>query len=153
MVGIVVFMHVATVVAGRALGHDAAATAACVAVVGVFTASALDYARVIRALDGVSLGAQIRPLVPPLVACAPMMLVIYALQHVLGDHAALASLSGLSTFAARAKVFGPRLAIEVVLGAVAFVPSALLLAPSASRQLLRLVADAAGRGRPALEAA
>ena len=50
-------------------------------------------------------------------------------------------------FAERASVFGPRLAIEVVAGAVCFVPSALILAPTGSRQLLRMVRNALQRRR------
>jgi PST family polysaccharide transporter len=139
MVGIVVFMQLTTQAVAHLFGPDAAKLAACASVVGVFALSALGYMVAIERLDGVSLGAQVRPLIPPLIASLPMVLVVVLVQRALG-HVAWAG--ALSSFGARARVFGPRLALEVAAGAMAFVPSALALAPTASRQLLRLARDA-----------
>jgi lipopolysaccharide exporter len=145
MFGIVIFMHLFTALARRTLGTDAATHVACASVVAVFTASSFTYMLVIRKLDGVPLMKQILPLVPPTLACGPMMLAVYAVQKGLPHLALFAVDHPLDTFGERLRTFGPRLLIEMVVGAVAFVPSALLLAPTASRELLRMIGDARRR--------
>jgi hypothetical protein len=45
------------------------------------------------------------------------------------------------------RVFGPRVVVEMLVGALVFAPSALILAPQQSRDLLRLVRGAAQRRR------
>jgi PST family polysaccharide transporter len=147
MLGIVVFMHLTALIAVRVLGPDAAIAAACGSVVAVFAASAFGYLVLIRKLDGVPIVDQILPLLSPFLACAPMVLLVYALQRGLDHLAAFRVDPSVVGFAERARVFGPRLAIEVVAGALCFVPSALILAPTGARQLLHMIRDAAQRRR------
>jgi PST family polysaccharide transporter len=149
MFGIVIFMHLFTVVAKRTLGHDAAVLTACASVVAVFSLSSFSYLLVIRKLDGVPLHKQILPLIPPTLACLPMLLAVYGAQRGMDHLAFLATDQVLATFGERFRVFAPRLLVEVIVGAVAFVPSALLLAPTASRDLVRMVGDAWTRRRRA----
>ena len=147
MVGIVGVMHVTALVARRVLGPEAAVAAACASVVAVFAASAFGYLLIIRKVDDVSLVDQLVPLVSPLLACAPMVLLILLLQQRLGRIAIFDVDQPLLGFGARAAVHGPRLVLEIVAGALVFVPSALLLAPTASRQLLGMLRAAAQRRR------
>jgi PST family polysaccharide transporter len=149
MFGIVIFMHLAALGARHALGPEAAPAATCAAVVAVFALSAFGYLVIIRRVDGVSLVDQLVPLLSPIVASTPMMLVVYGVQRGLDRVAFLGAGHPLHTFGERARVFGPRLLVEIVAGAVCFVPSALLLAPSVSRELLRMVGEALRRRREA----
>jgi PST family polysaccharide transporter len=146
--GIVLVMHLFIVVARRVFGTEVAILAACTGVVSVFAASSFGYMVALRKLDGVSLADQIRPLLPPAVASVPMMLAVYGTGRALAYLAPLGDPEHpLTTFGRRAAAFGPRLALEVVVGAVAFVPSALLLAPGASRRLIKMVREAGQRRR------
>ena len=144
MIAVVTLLHLGTTLAQALLGPSVAVLAACAAVVLAFTLSAVTYLGVIRKLDRVSLFAQIRPLLPPTLAAIPMMLAVGLVSHRLAETAAFSDGVHLIGFTARARTFGPRLVIEVLVGAAVFVPSALLLAPRASRQLLDMV-----RGRVA----
>ncbi len=147
MIGIVVFMHLFTYVARRTLSHDDATLVACGSVVLVFSLSSFSYLLVIRKLDGVPLHRQILPLIPPTLACVPMVLAVYGAQRGMDHLALFGSGHELASFGQRVAAFGPRLLVEILVGAVAFVPSALLLAPTASRALLRLVGDGWTRRR------
>ena len=104
---------------------------ACAAVGVAFTLGSFGYFRVIRRIDGLSLRAQIVPLVPPVLACAPMVVAILALRRGLVALGGVPSAIGLLA--------------ELLIGALVFVPSALVLAPSASRDLLGLLRTALSR--------
>jgi lipopolysaccharide exporter len=147
LVGIVAFMHAVTFVTRLLLGPDAAVSAACAAVVLVFAASSLSYMVMIRRIDGVPLLDQIRPLLPPTLACAPMVLAVWAVQRGFDRMGIFTPLHPVRSFGERALTFGPRLLVEIVVGFLVFVPSALLLAPTASRSLLGMVGDALKRRR------
>jgi PST family polysaccharide transporter len=149
MVGIVVFMHLASVVVKAALGPEAALAAACAAVVGVFALSSFGYLVLIRQVDRVPLADQILPLLAPILACAPMVLLVHGVQRGLRQLPMFGADHAVATFAERARVFGPRLAVEVLVGAICFVPSALLLAPTVSRRLVRMVRETLEKRRRA----
>jgi lipopolysaccharide exporter len=105
--------------------------AACAAVGLAFTINSFGYFWVIRRVDGVSLRDQIGPLARPVLATAPMVLAVLGARH------AVARLGGAPAMVA--------LGVELCVGAAAFVPSALLLAPADARDLLGLVRKAMGR--------
>ena len=146
MVGIVVFMNLFVLV-GMHQGPGHAVRWACASVVAVFTMSALSYLVAIKKLDGVSLRAQILPLLPSLVAAAPMALAVVSARRLMTYFGLFALDHPRLTTADHAREFGPRLAVEILVGAVAFVPSALLLAPLASRELISLTKNALQRRR------
>lgn len=104
------------------------------ACVGVgFAYSLLSFAAVVvvRVVDKVPIGRFLGTLVPPLIACAPMAGGVLGVRWLLARQG-----------------FGPSLftlVVEVAVGALTFVPSALVLAPTASREMLRLVRAAMSR--------
>ena len=98
---------------------------ACAAVGVAFTLGSFSYFRVIRGIDGLSLREQILPLLPPVFACAPMVLAMLAARR------GIAALGGAPD--------AVNLAAELLVGALVFLPSALLLAPAASRDLIGLL--------------
>ncbi len=130
-VAVVLTMHLFASKAPRSIASGEAW--ACVAVGLVFGLNALAYMAVLRKTDGLSLRAQLAALGPPVLACAPMVLVVSGLEHLL----------------AGSMPAGARLLIEVTAGALAFVPSALILAPSTAREFLSLVGTALSRRRAA----
>ncbi len=104
---------------------------ACAAVGVAFTLGSFGYFWVIRRFDGLTLREQILPLVPPVLACAPMVLAILAVRR------GIVALGGAPSLVS--------LLAELLVGALIFLPSALLLAPSASRDLLGLLRTALSR--------
>ena len=104
---------------------------ACAAVGIAFTLGSFGYFWVIRRIDGLTLREQILPLFPPVLACVPMVLAILAARR------ALLVLGGVPGVVS--------LLIELFVGALIFIPSALVLAPSASRDLLGLLRAARSR--------
>ncbi len=147
MVGIVVFMH-AFVLMGRSVsGRPYAHLWACASVLVVFSLSAFSYMVYIRKLDGISLVNQILPLLPPILACVPMVLAIYGERHLMLRLGVFPTPLDTHSNLERLMVFGPRLVVEILVGAVAFVPSALVVAPSASREFIAVVRDALARRR------
>jgi len=98
---------------------------ACAAVGIAFALGSFGYFWIIRGTDGLPLRAQILPLLPPLLACAPMVLAVLAARR------GIAALGGAPATL--------DLAAELLVGALVFVPSALLLAPTASRDLIGLL--------------
>jgi PST family polysaccharide transporter len=103
---------------------------ACAAVGLVFALSSLSYMMVFRKTDGISLSTQLGELLPPVLACAPMVAAVVALHRALPlAHAWL------------------QLGVEVAAGGVVFVPSAFVIAPAASRELVGLLRAALARGR------
>jgi lipopolysaccharide exporter len=154
MVGIVVLMHLFTV-AAKAATHSEGThhprssipiLAACASVGFVFSLSALSYMLVIRKIDGVSLKAQILPLLPPTLACLPMVLAIWGVRQALFKFGIFVAADVVGS-AARVRMYAPRLLLEIVVGAVVYVPSALLIAPRASRDFLRMLRDGMRRRR------
>ena len=130
-VGVVVLMHLFARWAPGGLGP--AEHWACAAVGLVFGLNALAYLALLWKTDGIPLRAQLAALGPPVLACAPMVVVVSGLEHLL----------------AGASPAGARLVIEVAAGALTFVPSALVLAPAATRELLALLGHALSRRRAA----
>src|SRR6185312_7374149 len=102
---------------------------ACVAVGLAFGLNALGYMWIIRRTEQISLRAQIAAVGPPLLACAPMVAIVVALER---------TLSGAAPPAVR-------LVVEVTVGALTFLPSAWLLAPGAARELVGLLRTALRR--------
>jgi lipopolysaccharide exporter len=97
----------------------------CTAVGVVFIWRALANMWVLRASDGIPLRSFLRQLAPPLIACAPMILAVLGARWGLGY-------LGLKQQPALALVG------ETVVGALAYVASALVIAPATSHELLRL---------------
>jgi lipopolysaccharide exporter len=131
--GVVVLMHLCAVVAARTGGSGE--LWACAAVGVVFALDALGYMGVLARSAGVPLRAQLAELGPPVAACAPMVAAVVACERAL-DGAVLA---------AGAVPPGVRLVVEIALGALVFVPSALVLAPGTARELLTLLRRALAR--------
>ena len=142
MVGIVVIMHLFVVFGRRFTGGHHGVIWACASVVFVFNASALSYMWAIRRLDGISLRDQILPLVPPILATVPMVLAVYGMRHLMLVVGIFPTPPDTNTTLERIIVFGPRLLLEIVVGAVAVVPSAFVIAPRASREFIHTVKDA-----------
>jgi PST family polysaccharide transporter len=147
LVGIVVFMNLFILAGWHLQGKGHAVRWACASVVFVFMMSGLSYMAVIRRLDGVSLRDQILPILPPLVACVPMVLAVVGARRLVTrvglfalDHPTVGMLD-------RVRVFAPRLALEILVGTIVFVPSALLFARGSSRALIGVVRDALQRRR------
>jgi PST family polysaccharide transporter len=103
-----------------------------------FALNALGYMAIFKVTDGLPLRAQVAALAPPMVACVPMVVAV-----ALFERAFAASLPA-----------GVRLAAEIALGALTFVPSAWVLAPGTSREFLTLIGTAlrARRGGAAVVA-
>ncbi|MEO7328348.1 MAG: hypothetical protein ABI193_07205, partial [Minicystis sp.] len=86
-----------------------------------------------------------------LLACAPMAIVVHYIEvpvlHTVGTPVAqlFQRIPALSTIASTKVLAGTTMIVEVIVGALVFVISALLIAPGASRDLIRLVRDARQR--------
>lgn len=104
---------------------------ACAAVGLAFAVGSFGYFWVIRRIDGLTLREQILPLLPPVLACAPMVFAVIAARR------------GLIALGGASDAVG--LATELLAGALVFIPSALALAPAASRDLLALLRTALSR--------
>jgi PST family polysaccharide transporter len=147
MVGIVVFMSLFIKI-GMQKGPGHAVRWACASVVFVFSLSALSYMWSVRKLDGVRLRDQILPLVPPVIACLPMAAAVVGARRIITRFGLLIIGSPeIHGTVDQIRVFTPRLFVEILVGAVVFVPSALILAPRASRELIDLIRDAVRRRR------
>ncbi|MFT3765981.1 MAG: oligosaccharide flippase family protein [Minicystis sp.] len=110
---------------------------ACAAVGVVFGLNSLSYMLVFRKTDGLSLWAQLREVLPPVLACAPMVAAVLAVQGPLVS-------AGIGPVA--------RLCAAIAVGAAVFVPSAFVLAPSASREFVSLLGAALTKRRGGEEA-
>ncbi len=104
---------------------------ACAAVGIAFALGSFGYFWVIRRIDGLTLREQILPLLPPVLACAPMVLAVLAVRR------GLVALGGAPS--------GVGLGVELLVGALVFIPSAFALAPAASRDLITLLQTALPR--------
>jgi lipopolysaccharide exporter len=104
---------------------------ACAGVGVAFGAQSLAAMAVVAKKDGLRIGAFLTQCFPPFLACAPMVLAVFGVRH------GLASL-GID-------VRGVSLVAEMVAGALVYVVSALLIARSTSRELLRLIKNALRR--------
>jgi PST family polysaccharide transporter len=127
-VGVVLGMHVFASAAPRIFGSGTPPVgtgemAACAAVGIVFALNALGYMALLVRPLGLGLRAQLGEVMPPLVACVPMVVAVVAFE---------------SAFAASVPA-GARLGAEVVIGALVFIPSAFMLARSASLEMLALL--------------
>lgn len=112
--------------------ESAAPLWACAAVGIAFAMDSLAFMWVIRRVDAIPLRTQILPLLPPIVACVPMVLAVLGLRHLI-EGVAIAK--------------GLKLTLETLVGALVFVPSALVLAPSSSQDFIKLLKHALLRRR------
>lgn len=104
---------------------------ACATVGIVFTVRMIVWGYVLRSIEQISLREFLSPLLPPVVACLPMIALIYLLRSLVpvGGHAAsIALLIG-----------------EVVVGAVAYVGTAWLVARAQLREFVALLRHGLGR--------
>jgi PST family polysaccharide transporter len=106
---------------------------ACGAVGVAFGLSALSYLYAICKVDGTPLSSLVLPLLPPVLACVPMALAVFEFQRVIVQ---------LLMFRHPAVLAG-----EIVVGVVVFIPSAFLIAPGATRELIALLRSARARRR------
>ncbi len=98
---------------------------ACVAVGVAFGANAVANVWVVAQMECVPMASFLVPLVRPVIACAPMVGAVIGARHLIAIAAPLPR--------------GVGLAIETLVGAIVFVPSALLLAPDVARDLLSVL--------------
>jgi lipopolysaccharide exporter len=105
---------------------------ACAAVGIAFAMDSIAYMWVIKGVDGIPLREQILPLLPPIVACLPMALSVIGVRHLI-EGVALPN--------------GVKLAIETLVGAIVFIPSAFVFAPASARDLIKLLKHALLRRR------
>ncbi|WP_437897972.1 oligosaccharide flippase family protein [Sorangium sp. So ce124] len=128
------WLKVAAIVGGIALlGTIGGVLWACAGVGVAFGVHALASLWVVKRADGVPYMRLLRPLVRPLLACLPMVAAVLAVRY------GMESLHGLPR--------GCRLGAEVVVGGLAFVASALVIARQASRDFLQLAREAVRRRR------
>ena len=114
--GVVILMYVFTSYVPKVAPWRGPEAWACVAVGVVFALNSFSYMWAIKKLDGIPLANQLCPLLPPrMMACAPMVVAVFAVRQGHEAHH-LAPWIGLS--------------LEVAVGVVSFIPSALLLAPA-----------------------
>ena len=88
---------------------------------------------VVRVLDGVAAGTLVARCARPLAACVPMAAAVLGVRHALAD----------------LHPQGALLLLELVVGALAYIASALVLARPMSRELLALARRVARTGSPA----
>lgn len=100
---------------------------ACAGVGLAFGLHALASLSLVRRLDGIPLPTLLGPLLGPLLACGPMIAAILAVRY------------GVRPFGPLPR--GIRLSSEIVVGAIAFILSALVFAPKAAQDFLRIVKD------------
>jgi PST family polysaccharide transporter len=105
----------------------------CVAVGVAFTGKMLAYLFVLERAEGISMRRMLGPVIPPLVACGPMLAAVVGVRH------------GLRVLDVSPKL---SLVAETAAGALVYVGAALVIARSASQELLRLVKNALQRRRP-----
>ncbi|WP_437976599.1 oligosaccharide flippase family protein [Sorangium sp. So ce295] len=128
------WLKVAAIVGSIALlGTMGGVLWACAGVGVAFGVHALASLWVVKRADGVPYLRLLRPLVRPLVACLPMVAAVLAVRY------GMRSLHDLPR--------GCRLGAEVVVGGLAFVAAALVIARQASRDFLQLAREAVRRRR------
>lgn len=120
---------VIAVLGGVALLVQVSTGWACVGVGVGFTAHSLLCLRAVDRVDGVPLRETLARVIGPLLACVPMVGAVLAVRHGIGGLWPGVPLVALLT-------------LEIVAGAVAYVGSALVLAPATSREFLQLLRDA-----------
>jgi lipopolysaccharide exporter len=106
---------------------------ACIGVGVAFTAHSIASMWVVRKLDGIPIWGLLGRSVPPLVACLPIVAGVLGIRYVL-HHAGIESRFG-------------NLIVEIVVGAVVYVGSALLFARRASADFINLLRNAIKRRR------
>jgi PST family polysaccharide transporter len=126
------WFKVLTIVGGIAvLGYFGGVLWGCSGVGLAFGLHALASLWLVKRIDGIPYLELLRPLVRPLLACAPMVAAILSVRY------GMRHLEHLPRMV--------RLTSEVIVGAAAFVVSALAIAPQVSREFLRLARDAVRR--------
>ena len=107
---------------------------ACGAVGVAFGLSALSYLVAIARVDDTPLSKLIFPLLPPFLACLPMAFAVFEFQRLVTQKT-----SGLP--------HPVMLVGEIIVGVLVFIPSAFLIAPGATRDLVGLLRTARARRR------
>jgi PST family polysaccharide transporter len=138
---VVLVMHAFAVSAPRVFGDSLGRLGsgqawACIAVGVVFTCNALAYMWIVKRTEGIPLSTQLAALAPSLLACAPMVLAVLAIERALAPSTPPVV----------------RLAVEVIAGGLVFVPSAFALAPSTAREFTHLLSTALARRKSAMSA-
>jgi lipopolysaccharide exporter len=113
------------------LGHFGGVLWACAGVGLAFGIHALAILWLVKRVDGIPFMRLLGPLVRPLIACLPMVVAVLAVRY------------GMTQFGHLPR--GVRLGSEVIVGAAAFVVSALAIAPEASRDFIKLARDVVRR--------
>jgi lipopolysaccharide exporter len=106
---------------------------ACCAVGLAFGLSAFSYLAAISKVDGTPLSALVLPLFPPVLACAPMAFAVFQFQRLI--------------IQVRHVPHAVVLVGEILVGIIVFVPSAFLIAPGATHELISLLKSARARRR------
>ncbi|MFT3765983.1 MAG: oligosaccharide flippase family protein [Minicystis sp.] len=146
MLGIIVLMN-AFILIGMRTGPGHAVKWACWSVVTVFALSGVSYMWAIRRLDGVSIFAQLVPFFPPALPCIPMVLAVRGVRWLIVRFGLFTVGHPVVTAWDQIRVFAPRVAVEIVVGAVVFVISAFVLTPKTSREFVRLIRNAVQKRR------
>jgi lipopolysaccharide exporter len=106
---------------------------ACGAVGLAFALSALSYLWAIRKVDGTPMSQLVLPLLPPILACVPMAFGVFEFQRRIVQSGGVPH---------------PLVLVgEIIVGILVFIPSAFLIAPGATRELLGLLRSARARRR------
>jgi PST family polysaccharide transporter len=106
---------------------------ACGAVGVAFGLSAFSYLYAISKVDGTPLGTLVLPLFAPVLACLPMAFAVFEFQRLVAQFA---------------HVSHPVVLVgEILVGIVVFLPSAFLIAPGPTRELIGLLRSARARRR------
>jgi PST family polysaccharide transporter len=106
---------------------------ACGAVGVAFGLSAFSYLYAISKVDGTPLSTLVLPLFAPVLACLPMAFAVFEFQRLVVQFG---------------RMYHPVvLAGEIVVGIVVFIPSAFLIAPGPTRELIGLLRSARARRR------
>jgi lipopolysaccharide exporter len=133
VMAIEIFKVVLLLLGVRILGQLGGQLWACCAVGVAFTVSTFQYLWVIRRFDDIPLGKAVMGFARPITACLPMVIAILAFRRV-------------SPFAAVPRL---ELLVEILIGALVYIPSAFLFAREAASDLLRLLLDTLRRRRSA----
>jgi lipopolysaccharide exporter len=129
-----------------ALGLAFGPLAACAAPGIAFAFNAVANLWVVQKMEQrVSIGSMLWPLLPPVLACAPMVAAVIGVRHALEAVGPLPRLVDGPLGAVIAKVI--ELGAEIVVGAAAFVGAAFLVARAASRDFIELLRGARRRGK------
>ena len=128
------WLKVGAILAGVwTLGKIGGPVWACAGVGAAFGLHALVSMALVKRISGVSYLTLVRPLLRPLLACAPLVAAVLAVRY------------GFARFEELPR--GTRISVEILTGGIAFVLAALAIAPQASREFIGLLRGVLRRGR------